>query len=213
MHPRTWAAWLGTAALAASPIAWAQGTEERVEKTAREAQRRTKSAADELGDERRAADRRMGRVEDGDVKHTVTLDLAGVATGDGINGQYLRSIRPKLSTVLGGNYSRTDGVGGAITKFGAEAGLDYFLIGRHNEGLRIGPRVVGSVGVDTTGGSAGFGDIGAGAELGYNFISRMGITAGAAAGWDLLFKGRLGGNSEGDVDGHPYGKLNVGYSW
>jgi hypothetical protein len=172
-----------------------------------------KSVGKELESEQRTMTQGMGLVGDKFIKNTVTLDVAGVAFGDGINGQWVRSTTPKFSTVVGGNYSRTDGVGGAITKFGAEVGLDYFVIGQHNEGLRIGPRVVGSVGVDTTGSSAGFADVGAGAELGYNFISRQGITAGAAAGWDLLFKGRLGGSSEGDIDGHPYGKLNVGYSW
>ncbi len=207
MHPTTWAAGLGAAALLAGAGARAQDT------SARETQESARSAASDLEREASETTQEMGVIEGRSVRNTVTLDLAGVAFGDGINGQYVRSVRPKLSTVLGANYSRTDGVGGSITKFGAEVGVDYFLIGRHNEGLRIGPRVVGSVGVDTTGGSAGFGDIGAGAELGYNFISRIGITAGAAAGWDLLFKGRLGGNSQGDIDGNPYGKLNVGYSW
>ncbi len=172
-----------------------------------------KSVGGELSSEQRSMSEGMGVVNDKFIRNTLTLDLAGVAFGDGINGQYVRSNTPKFSTILGANYSRTDGVGGAITKFGAEVGVDYFLIGQHNEGLRVGPRVVGSIGIDTTGSSAGFADVGAGAELGYNFISRTGISAGAAAGWDLLFKGRLGGSSEGDIDGHPYGKLNVGYSW
>ncbi|MFM2153679.1 MAG: hypothetical protein RL199_2114, partial [Pseudomonadota bacterium] len=50
-------------------------------------------------------------------------------------------------------------------------------------------------------------------EVGYNFMTKEGLTAGAAAGWDLIFGGRLGGNTSGDVSGNPYGKLNVGYSW
>jgi len=155
----------------------------------------------------------MGEVEGEPLRHTVTLDVAGAALGEGLNGQWMRSLTSRWSTVLGGNYSRTDSPSGSITKFGAEAGIDYFLVGRHNEGVRIGPRVVASLGVDTTGGAAGFGDVGLGAELGYNFISRQGLTAGAAAGWDLVLEGEVGGSGGADFGGHPYGKLNVGYSW
>ena len=187
--------------------------EQKADRTVRSAKREGANAADEARSEAVDMGHRMGRLESHDIKHTATLDLAGVVFGEGINGQYVRANRDHVSTVLGANYSRTDGVNGSITKIGAEAGIDYFLLGRRNEGLRIGPRLVGSVGVDTTGGSSGFGDIGAGAELGYNFISRAGVTAGAAAGWDLLFRGSLGGNNNGDIDGHPYGKLNIGYSW
>jgi hypothetical protein len=156
----------------------------------------------------------MGKLtEDKDVRNTATIDVSGLVLGDGINGQFVHSNSEKVSTVVGGNYSRASGVGGAITKFGAELGVDYFVLGRRNEGLRVGPRVVASLGVDTTGGSAGFGDVGAGGEVGYNFITAEGLTAGAAAGWDLVFSGRLGGNTTGDVSGNPYGKFNVGYSW
>lgn len=204
MQPRRWAAVFGTIACLGAGIAHAQ---------ARGTPQTAKSEATGAADELRESGDAMGLVHEHYVRNTATFDVTGAALGDGLNGQYVRSLKRKLSSVLGANYSRTDAVGGSLTKFGAEVGLDYFLIGQHNEGLRVGPRVVAEVGVNTTGGSAGFGDVGAGAELGYNFISKQGITAGAAAGWDLVFKGQLGGNSTGDVDGHPYGKLNVGYSW
>jgi hypothetical protein len=139
--------------------------------------------------------------------------VAGLAVGDGVNGQLVHSVTEKRSNMVGASYSRTSSANGSITKVGAEAGVDWFLVGRRNEGLRVGPRALAKVGVDTTGGSAGFGEVGAGAEAGYNFITAQGLTAGAAVGWNLVFSGRLGSNNSGDVNGNPYGKLNVGYSW
>jgi hypothetical protein len=147
------------------------------------------------------------------VRNTATFDIASALTGDGLNVQFLHSLSPKITGVLGANYSRTSSVNGALTKGGIEVGADYFIIGQHNEGLRIGPRAVASVGVDTVSNSAGFGDIGIGGEVGYNHITRQGLTAGIAAGYDLRLQGSLGGNNNADADGHPYGKLNVGYSW
>jgi len=191
----------GGPALAATPAS------ENPKAAVRETRDDVRSEIEKTSDE-------MGHLKgDKDVRNTATLDIGGLVFGDGVNGQYVRSNSEKVSTVFGANYSRSSGVGGSITKVGAEAGVDYFLVGRRNEGLRVGPRVVASLGIDTTGGSSGFGDVGAGGEVGYNLITKQGVTAGAAAGWDLIFEGSLGGNTTGGVAGNPYGKLNVGYSW
>ncbi len=155
----------------------------------------------------------MGELADRFVKNTLTVDAAGLFDGNGINAQFVHSMTPKISGILGANYTRAAALSGSITQLGAEVGVDYFIIGQHNEGLRLGARGVGSVGWDGTGSSAGFGDIGVGPELGYNYIASDGLTAGAAAGVDFRLGASLGGTTTGEADLHPYGKVNVGYSW
>lgn len=216
MHRWTCAALGGMLVFATTGLARearAQGPADEADKTAKSTAEEAKSAKGEAQEGAEEFSQGMGFLSDHFAKNTATLDVAGLAFGDGVNGQWVHSVAPKFSTVAGANYSRTDAVGGSVTRFGAEAGVDFFLLGQHNEGLRIGPRVVTSLGINTIGGGATFGDIGGGGEVGYNYISRQGLTAGAAAGWDVLFQGSLGNNTSGNADSHPYGKLNVGYSW
>lgn len=160
----------------------------------------------------------MGTTSRGDVKNTVTTDALGLISGSGLNATLSRSMTPKWSFVGGANYARTATPVGAATAFGLRAGADYFILGEHNEGLRIGPRVDLSFGADTVGAVGGFAGVGAAAEVGYNWISSRGLTAGAGLG---MHAGMGGGsatlNSLGDRIGQgnvgPYLDLNLGYSW
>ncbi len=181
--------------------------------TARAAERQAKSAGGAIGGAAASFSEGMGELPTGPVSNTATIDAAGLFDGNGINVQFVHSISRKISGVLGANYSRARAISGSITALGAEVGIDYFLIGQYNEGLRLGARGVGSIGWDGTGNSAGFGDVGVGPELGYNYIASNGMTAGVAAGVDFRLGARLGGNTTGEADVHPYGKVNLGYSW
>ncbi len=96
------------------------------------------------------------------------------------------------------------------------AGADLFIIGRNNEGLRIGPRLELAAGRERFQGSTTFARLGMSGELGYNFIATNGITGLLAAG----VGGRVAGNDKNDefasfVGGEfgPYLKFGLGYSW
>ena len=154
----------------------------------------------------------MGELRDGRmVRNTLTTSATGLFLGQGVNAAFQRSFSEKFSGVLGANFSRTRAVGGALTNFGAMAGVDWFIIGQHNEGLRLGPRLDVGLGSDTVGDNQTFASIGIAGELGYNWIATNGITAGASAG----LHGQRGGVTNGLGTGtwFPYGSVNVGYSW
>jgi hypothetical protein len=154
----------------------------------------------------------MGELNDGRaVKNTLTTSATGLFLGQGLNAAWERSFSEKFSGVLGANFSRTRTVDGALTAFGAMAGVDWFIIGQYNEGLRLGPRLDVGVASDTVGDHQTVGSIGIAGELGYNWISTNGITAGLGAG----LHGQRGGMTNGLGSGtwFPYGSVNVGYSW
>src|SRR5512146_1466908 len=159
----------------------------------------------------------MGMTRRGDVKNTLTTDALGLLSGSGLNATWTRSLSPKWSFVGGANYARTATPLGAATAFGLRAGADYFIIGEHNEGLRIGPRLDVGFGASTVGATGGFAGIGAAGEIGYNWISSRGLTAGAGLG----LRGAFGGGSRSLILGNrvgqgsvgPYLDLTVGYSW
>lgn len=185
---------------------------------AEQAKREAQAAPAEIAHPREAEARgHLGEVDRGLVKNTVTTDPVAIITGAGINGQYVRPIRPKLSGVAGANFSRVNAGAGSLTNFGGTLGLDYFAIGHNNEGLRIGPRLNFGLGRDDIASGTTFGNVGTAGEVGYNYIADSGITAGAAAGMGV----RVGTEPNPDtqvgtragVRADPYGKVNIGYSW
>lgn len=157
-----------------------------------------------------------GQLEDKVVNNTITTNPLGIVTGDGLNVEYARPISDKFSAVGDARLGRARLGDGSVTNLGLGGGVDYFIIGSRNEGLRVGPRLeLGLGGVTGTEGNNGaFGSLGAGGEVGYNWIASNGFTAGAAAG----INGRLVGGGErtqsfSNAVLGPYGKLNLGYSW
>lgn len=163
-----------------------------------------------------------GSLEDGQVRNTLTTNTFGYFTGTGLNATYQRPISDKISALGGASFSRTSQGAGAATRFGLQAGVDYFILGQRNEGLRIGPRVETAFGGETAGENSAFGNLSAAAELGYNWISARGLTAGLGAGVSAGFGG-TSDNGSGepkseeidnfDADVLPYARLNVGFSW
>jgi hypothetical protein len=154
----------------------------------------------------------MGQLQDGrDVKNSITTSATGLFLGQGVNGTWERAFSEKFSGVLGANFSRTRAADGALTSLGAQVGVDWFIIGQYNEGLRLGPRVDVGFGRNTVGADASFATIGLAGELGYNWIASNGITAGASAG----LHGQTGSqiNGLGTGSWFPYGSVNVGYSF
>lgn len=164
-----------------------------------------------------------GALGDGDdVRNTITTNAFGYFTGTGLNLQYSRPLSDKFSAVGGASFSRTSMGDGASTQVGVELGADFYILGSRNEGLRIGPRVNTGFGGETAGENSAFGRLGAAGELGYNWISSRGLTAGVGAG----VGGNLAGSSDDgsgdikdpevdnfDADFSPYARLNLGYSW
>lgn len=153
------------------------------------------------------------------VHNSLTNNPLGFFSGEGLNLMYARALSRKISGDIGANYSRVNSGDGSATVYGFTLGADWFLIGQHNEGLRIGPRVNFNAGNSTIGRNTLDGEFSAAGELGYNWIASNGITLGAGAG----VAGRLGGaldienNNQNESAGRfylkPYGRLNVGYSW
>jgi hypothetical protein len=97
-------------------------------------------------------------------------------------------------------------------------GIDWFILGRNNEGIRVGPRLEVAGGREDFGnGNTTFGWLGLGGEVGYNFIASNGITGLAAVG----LGGRVAGDEKnedfkafvGGTDFGPYVKDGLGYSW
>jgi hypothetical protein len=155
------------------------------------------------------------------VGYTLVTDIVGWFTGIGVNAILFGSIAdsPKFSWMGGARYTQTDTTDGNSIGFGAVGGLDWFIYGQHNEGLRVGPRLDLSAGrqrFTTTSSSTTFAQLRLGGEVGYNFIASNGISAIAAVG----VGGRVSGDSvhnnfssflPGDFG--PYVQLGVGFSW
>ena len=160
----------------------------------------------------------MGISRGAPVAYTLVTNPVGWFSGIGVNAELYGAFQdaPKFSWVAGARYSATDATNGTATTFGAEAGVDFFVIGHNNEGLRIGPRMEVAAGRERFQGSTTFARLGFSGELGYNFIATNGITGLLAAG----VGGRVAGNNKNDtfasfVGGEfgPYGKVGVGFSW
>jgi len=151
------------------------------------------------------------------VTNTLSTNPLGWFSGLGVNLSYARPFRwDRASWGASGRYSRTNASNGKVTSFGLGSGVDLFVFGRSNEGLRIGPRLDLAFGRETIQGSTDFARLGASGELGYNFIASNGVSASVAGGYG----GRLAGDAQeedftsytGGEDG-PYMKLGLGYSW
>jgi hypothetical protein len=149
--------------------------------------------------------------------YTLITNPVGWFTGQGINAELFGTLRslPKISWVGGAQYSRATATNGTVDMVGAEAGADYFLYGRNNEGLRIGPRMELAFGRETFQTATTFGWLGLSGEVGYNFIASNGITGALAAG----FGGRISGHKQENFasmtggEAGPYAKVGIGYSW
>lgn len=159
----------------------------------------------------------VGSTARGAVSNTLSTNPLGWFSGLGVNLTYARPFRwDRASWGASGRYSRTNASNGKVTSFGLGTGVDLFVFGRSNEGLRIGPRLDLSFGRETIQGSTDFARLGASGELGYNFIASNGVSASVAGGYG----GRLAGDAQeedftsytGGEDG-PYMKLGLGYSW
>lgn len=160
----------------------------------------------------------QGALDDGQINHTLTTNPLGFFTGSGLNAQYSRPLSDKFSAVGGASLARVSLGEGAATRVGLQAGADYYLIGARNEGLRIGPRIEVGVGGETSGQNSVFGSVAALGEVGYNWISSRGLTAGVGGG----LRAGLGGTTDNapannvdrvDANLSPYARLNLGFSW
>lgn len=157
----------------------------------------------------------MGMKRGGRVGYSLITNPIGWFNGLGINAELFGSLLPKVSWAGGARYSRTDATNGSVDTFGVEGGADYFLIGRNNEGLRVGPRLEVAFGRESFQTSTDFGWLGLSGEVGYNFIATNGITGSVAAG----VGGRIAGHKRQDFASFtggefgPYAKLGIGYSW
>lgn len=158
----------------------------------------------------------MGYTRGGPVGWTLISDPVGWFSGLGVNAELFRPIDPRFSWVLGARYSHTDVSNGTASTFGAMGGVDLFLIGQNNAGLRIGPRVELAAGRETVLRSTTFARFGLSGELGYNYVASNGVTAVVAGG----LGGRVAGDEQNDsfasfVGGEfgPYLKVGLGWSW
>lgn len=194
--------------------------DDKLREDVKETSDKATGAVQEAVNEAKHPSRDMGALADKDhIRNTLTTDPIGIITGDGLNAQYMRPIAPKVSAVGGASFGRLNAGGGTVSKFGANLGADYFLFGRYNEGLRIGPRLNLGVGRESIVDSPNtFGTFGVTGELGYNFIASNGITAGAAGGLGFVSGGEVSNEnvSPGVSTGtrpDTYAKINLGYSW
>jgi hypothetical protein len=161
----------------------------------------------------------LGVKRSGPVGYTLVTNPVGWFDGLGVNAELFGVFKdvPKFSWVAGVRYSQTDVSNGNASTFGAMGGADLFIIGRNNEGLRIGPRVEVAAGrEDIQSRATTFARMGLGGEVGYNFIASNGITGLGAFG----LGGRVAGDSQNDqfesfVGGEfgPYLKVGLGFSW
>lgn len=159
----------------------------------------------------------MGMTSRGPVRNTLMTNPLGWFSGLGVNVEFSRPFPfQKLSWIAAARYSRTNASDGAVTSFGLGAGADFFLIGRNNEGLRIGPRLEAAFATQSIQGTTNFGRLGASGEVGYNFVAGNGLTAAVAGG----IGGRLAGDRQNESvssftggEMGPYVKLGAGYSW
>lgn len=166
-----------------------------------------------MGPKRGAA---MGMKRGGQrVGFTLTTNPVGWFTGLGVNAELFGRLLPNLSWVGGAQYSRTEATNGTVDTVGIEGGADYFLIGKNNEGLRVGPRMELAFGRESFQTSTNFAWLGLSGEIGYNFIATNGITGMVSAG----FGGRIAGDKQENFSSltggelGPYAKVGIGYSW
>jgi hypothetical protein len=159
----------------------------------------------------------MGMTSRGPVRNTLLTNPLGWFSGLGVNAEFSRPFPfEKLSWIAAARFSRTNVSNGDVSTFGLGAGADFFLLGRNNEGLRIGPRLDAAFGTESIQGTTTFGRLGASGEIGYNFIAASGLSASIAGG----IGGRLAGDRQNEdfssfTGGElgPYLKLGAGYSW
>jgi hypothetical protein len=160
----------------------------------------------------------LGMRRGGPSANMLTTNPVGWFNGIGVNATYSRALErfDKISWVGQARYSRTSGSNGNVTAFGLGGGADYYLMGRNNEGLRIGPRLSTSFGSEDFGGETSFGMVGLSGEIGYNFVATNGLAASAYGG----FGGRVAGDDQNeeweDFTGGefgPYVGLGLGYAW
>lgn len=160
----------------------------------------------------------LGRTRGGTVGNTLMTNPLGWFSGLGVNVSYIRPISQlnKLSWVASGRYAHANASNGDVTTFGIGGGVDLFLIGRNNEGLRIGPRLELAFGSEDVQGTSTFARVGASGEIGYNFIAGNGITGAVAGGLGTRLAGDEQNESFDSFTGGelgPYLKLGLGYSW
>jgi hypothetical protein len=163
--------------------------------------------------------RELGMRPRGPVGWSLVTNPVGYFTGIGVNATLFHALEdaPKISWVAGARYSVADATNGTAQTFGILGGADLFIIGRNNEGVRIGPRVELAAGRETfLSNSTTFARMGLGGEVGYNFVAANGITGGLGLG----LGGRVAGDSKNSsfasfVGGEfgPYLNVALGYSW
>jgi hypothetical protein len=160
----------------------------------------------------------LGMRTRGPVSYSLVTNPVGWFNGLGVNAELFGAIKPapKFSWSAGARYSQTDASNGEATTFGAMGGVDWFIIGQNNEGLRVGPRLEVAAGREEFEGDTTFARLGLGGEVGYNFVATNGVTGLVAGG----LGGRVAGDEENEdfasfVGGEfgPYLKFGLGYSW
>lgn len=171
-------------------------------------------AASELTSPRRGA--AMGMRRGGPVGYTLITNPFGWFTGVGVNAELHRAFDPKFSWVAGARYSATDASNGTAKTFGGMAGIDWYVVGRNNEGFHIGPRAEIAAGREEFQNSSTFARLGLSGEAGYSFIATNGLTGMLAVG----LGGRVAGDDQNEdfasfVGGEfgPYLKAAFGFSW
>jgi hypothetical protein len=146
---------------------------------------------------------------------TVLTNPVGWFNGIGVNAEVLRSFMPPFSWAAGAHYSTSAATERTLYTLGVMGGADWFILGRNNEGLRVGPRLDLSFGREDSTDTSTRGRLGLAGELGYNFIATNGITGQAAFG----VGGRVAGDKNEELSSAaggefgPYVKLGVGFSW
>jgi hypothetical protein len=160
----------------------------------------------------------LGMRRSGPITNLLTTNPIGWFNGFGVNATLSRVFKKydKLSWVGQARYSRTNGSNGNVTAFGIGAGADYFVMGKNNEGLRLGPRLSASFGSEDFGGETSFGMLGMSGELGYNFVATNGIAATIAGGFGAQIAGDEQNAEWEDFAGGdfgPYFALGLGYAW
>lgn len=159
----------------------------------------------------------VGNTLRGPVTSTLMTNPLGWFSGLGVNVSYERPFDfDRLSWIALASFSRTSASNGNASTAGLGAGVDFFVIGHNNEGLRIGPRLSTYFGTETIQGSSTFARLGASGEVGYNYIASNGITGSVALGYG----GRLAGDAKNDsfaafTGGETglYITAGAGYSW
>lgn len=162
--------------------------------------------------------RGYGTTSHGPARSLLTTNPIGWFSGLGVNATLSRALEsfPKLSWIAGARYARANASTGNVTSVGLGTGVDFFVIGGDNEGLRIGPRFELAFGTENIGGTTTYARLGLSGELGYNFIASNGLSATAAVG----LGGRIAGDSQNEnftsfTGGElgPYLKVGIGYAF